>query len=165
MCTTCKSLHPDRPDVGLNVLVGTGQLHDLHNPRDPNKVPMGPDPLHIDWLTVVGATIGELEFAWLRDYASQAKPMRILLSAGIDDLDRGKSRDEIVESFMHFKLTVDRQNECHPGHHNELVIATIVNPPKYVWFKDNGPEPELQKPTEGHHGDQQLDCILQQSER
>ena len=69
----------------------TGQLHDLHNPRDPNKVPMGPDPLHIDWLTVVGATIGELEFAWLRDYASQAKPMRILLSAGIDDLDRGKS--------------------------------------------------------------------------
>ena len=70
MCTTCKSLHPDRPDVGLNVLVGTGQLHDLHNPRDPNKVPMGPDPLHIDWLTVVGATIGELEFAWLRDYAS-----------------------------------------------------------------------------------------------
>ena len=67
--------------------------------------------------------------------------MRILLSAGIDDLDRGKSRDEIVESFMHFKLTVDRQNECHPGHHNELVIATIVNPPKYVWFKDNGPEP------------------------
>ena len=141
MCTTCKTVHPDRPDEGLNVLVGTGQLHDLHNPRDRNKVPIVPDPLHIDWLTVVGATIRELEFAWLRDYASQTKPMRILLSAGIDDLDRGKTRDEIVESFMHFKLTVDRQNACHPDQPNELVIATILNPPKYVWFTDNGPEP------------------------
>ena len=42
---------------------------------------------------------------------------------------------------MHFKFTVDRQNEYHPGQHNELVIATLVNPPKYVWFRDNGPEP------------------------
>ena len=96
---------------------------------------MAPEPLHIDWLTVVGATIGELELTWLRDYASQTKPVIIHLSDGIDDLDRGKKRDEIVESFMHFKLTVDRQNECHPGHHHELVITSMSG------SKTTGPSP------------------------
>ena len=145
MCTTCKTVHPDKPDNGMNVLVGTSQLHGLHNPRDPSKAPMDPDPFHIDWLTVCGATIPELEYAWRRDYESYKHPMRILLTAGLDDLARGRTRDEIVESFLHFKMMVDRQNSRHPGQKNELVIATILNPPRFVWFKDNGPPPKNHK--------------------
>ena len=67
--------------------------------------------------------------------------MRILLSAGIDDFAMGKSRDEVVESFIHFKDTIDRQNDFHPEVKNELVIATVLNPPKICWFADNGPPP------------------------
>ena len=145
MCTTCRIVHPDKPDVGLNVLVGTSQLHGLHHPRDPNKKAMAPDPFHIDWLTVCGATIPELEYAWRRDYESCKHPMRILLSAGLDDLARGRTRDEIVESFLHFKMVVDRQNTRHPSLKNELVIATMMNPPRFVWFKDNGPAPRDHK--------------------
>ena len=144
MCTTCKTVHPEKPDAGLNVLVATSQLHNLHNPRDPSKMAKI-DPFHIDWLTVCGATIPELEYAWRRDYDSCKYPMRILLSAGLDDLARGRTRDEIVESFLHFKMVVDRQNTCHPDKKNELVIATMLNPPRFVWFKDNGPPPRNHK--------------------
>ena len=65
-----------------------------------------PDPVHIDWLTVLtvtGATIRDLELAWLEDYHSQPRAMRIVLSAGIDDFVKGRSRKQVVESFMQFK--------------------------------------------------------------
>ena len=58
---------------------------------------------------------------------------------------RGRSRDEIVKSFLHFKMIVDRQNDRHPGQENELVIATMLNPPRFVWCKDDGPPPKNHK--------------------
>ena len=140
MCPTCMTSHPTRPDIGLNIVVSTSQLHNIHNPRS-SVLRSDPDPFHIDWLTVCGATIRELEVAWLADYRKQVRPMRILLSAGIDDFAMGKSRDEVVESFIHFKDTIDRQNDFHPEVKNELVIATVLNPPKICWFADNGPPP------------------------
>ena len=51
----------------------------------------------------------------------------------------GKTRDEVVESFLHFKNTVDKQNDFHPEIKNEFVIATVLNPPNICWFADNGP--------------------------
>ena len=143
ICPTCVTSHPARPDIGLNIVVGNSQLHNLHNPRthDPRVPRCDPDPFHIEWLTVCGATVPELEDAWLADYRKQVRPMRILLSAGTDDFARGKTRDEIVESIMHFKNTVDKQNDYHPEVKNEFVIATLLNPPKICWFADNGPAP------------------------
>ena len=146
MCTTCSTVHPARPEVGHNVLVGTSQLHNLHNPPSHISQRMPPDPLHIDWITICDASIAELEHAWLRDYKNQTKSMRILLVAGLEDLARGKTRDQVVESLMHFKPTVvDRQSRKIPGIKNELVIATLLNPPKFVWFQDNGPQPRLHR--------------------
>ena len=140
MCPTCVNSHPARPDSGLNVVVSTSQLHNIHHPRSP-VARSDPDPFHIDWLTVCGATIPELEAAWLADYRKQVRPMRILISAGIDDFAMGKTRDEVVESLMHFKNAVDKQNEYHPEVKNEFVVATLLNPPKICWFTDNGPAP------------------------
>ena len=143
MCTTCMNVHPAVTDQVLNVVLGTGQIHNIHTPRAAWSAPerMPPDPVHIDWVTVCNASIADLEKAWLADYETETRPMRILLMAGIDDLAKGKSRDEIVEAFMHFKLTVDKQNSFHPEKKNELVIPTILNPPKFTWFDDNGTAP------------------------
>jgi hypothetical protein len=63
MCTTCVTNHPAD---GLNVLFGASNLHNIHTPRDAT-VRCPPDPNHIDWLTVCGATIPELEYAWELD--------------------------------------------------------------------------------------------------
>jgi hypothetical protein len=140
MCTTCQVRHAARPEQGLNVLVGDSNLHNIHNPRgDTHRCP--PDPVHIDWLTVCGATIPELEYAWDLDYGKSVRPMRILLSGGLNDLIKGKSRTDIVASILHFRIAVDHQNQYHPMVKNELVVATVLNAPKLVWFPDNGPPP------------------------
>ena len=141
MCTTCMTVHLARLDVSLNVYVGTSQLHNLHTPKDTSRAHMDSDPFHIEWLTVCDATITQLEYAWIRDYDKQPRAMRILLSAGLEDLAMGRSVSHVIHSFMHFKQVVDEQNVKHPEHKNELVIATVFNPPAFVWFQDNGNPP------------------------
>ena len=58
---------------------------------------------------------------------------------------KGKTRTDIVASTLHFKEVVNSQNRYHPHTKNELVVATILNPPKFVWFPDNGPAPPNHK--------------------
>ena len=140
MCTTCRVSHKVRPDNGLNILLGDTNLHNIHCPRG-DKPRSPPDPLHIDWLTISGATIKELEYAWQLDYAKYTRPMRILLSAGLADLVQGRSRTDIVADILHFWAVVNKQNDYHLLTKNEFVVATILNPPKLVWFEDNGPPP------------------------
>ena len=141
LCPTCVSTHPARPETGLNVLVGDSNLHSIHTPRDEHSVRCPPDPVHIDWLTVCGATIPELEYTWKVDYGRSSRPMRILLSGGVNDLIRGKSRTDIVASILHFKNAVEHQNGYHNTRPNEFVVATVLNVPKLVWFPDNGTQP------------------------
>ena len=140
MCPTCRVMHSTFPDYGLNVCLGTSQLHNFHQPWDPT-VTCPPDPFHIDWVTISGGTIPDLTQAFTVDYRRQPRPMRIFVTAGLNDLLRGTSRDTIVERFIHLKETIDAQNVYHPHAKNELVIATILNPPKLVWFDANGPPP------------------------
>ena len=116
------------------------QLHNFHLPRVP-QVYCPPDLLHVDWLTISGGTISDLTHAYRVDYKKQPRAHRILVSAGLNDLMRGASRDTVVERFIYLKETIDAQNEHHPETKNELVIATILNPPKLAWFAGNGEPP------------------------
>jgi hypothetical protein len=50
LCPTCMSVHNIWPDYGLNVCLGTSQLHNIHHPRDPTVI-CPPDPIHVDWVT------------------------------------------------------------------------------------------------------------------
>ena len=64
--------------------------------------------------------------------------MRILLSAGLNDLMKGGNKNTIIDSIMSLKNTIGaRTTMCHPGTKSELVVATIMNPPKLTWFPDN----------------------------
>ena len=141
MCTTCMAVHLARFDVGLNVYVGTSQLHNLHTPKDTSRAHMDPDPFHIEWLTVCDATISQLEYAWIRDYDKQPRAMRILLSAGLEDLAMGRSVSHIIYSFMHFKQVVDEQNVKHPETKNEFVISTMYNPLLMFGFRTTATPP------------------------
>ena len=140
MCHTCSRVHSAKPDGDLNVLVGPSQFHNIHTPRDADATRKEPDPFHIDWVTVCDASITELEHAWYVDYWTSNKPMRILLCGGLEDLAAGKTVTDVIEQILHFKEKVDRQNP-----RNELVVATLLNPPKYTWFEDNGEPPRNHK--------------------
>ena len=140
MCPTCMSMHTAMPDYGLNVCLSDSQLHNLHHPRDPSVV-CPPDPFHIDWVTISGGTIADLTHAFLVDYRKQPRPMRVFVSAGLNDLLRGADNTTVVERFILMEEKVEQQNTFHPHAKNEMVIATILNPPKLVWFPANGPPP------------------------
>jgi hypothetical protein len=140
MCPTCMIVHNIWPDYGLNVCLGTSQLHNIHHPWDPTVI-CPPDPIHVDWVTVSGGTITDLTNAFIMDYKKQPRPMRIFISAGLNDLVRGATRDTIVERYIHLKELIDAQNVYHPHARNELLIAAMLNPPKLVWYPDNGPAP------------------------
>ena len=67
--------------------------------------------------------------------------MRVLLVAGINDLMKGGSMSSITNSILLLKNAIDDQNSYHPSVKNELVVATLLNPPKLTWFPDTGPPP------------------------
>ena len=54
--------------------------------------------------------------------------MRVLVSAGLNDLMRGASVTDMVASFIQMKEAVERQDVYHSNTPNEMVIATILNP-------------------------------------
>ena len=140
LCPTCMCMHTSVFNHGLNVCLSDSQLHNFHLPRDPHVV-CPPDPFHIDWMTISGGTISDITHGFQVDYRKEVRPMRVFVAAGLNDLMRRASRDSIVERFIHLKETLDAQNVYHPHAKNELVIATILNPPKLVWFQANGPPP------------------------
>ena len=106
MCPTCKAQHPAWPNCGLNVCLS--QLHEVHNPKDP-EVTCPPDSLHVDWITIPGATISTLETAWQVDYLKSVRPMRVLLVAGANDLLKGGNKESLTNSILHLKNVIDDQ--------------------------------------------------------
>ena len=104
MCPTCQYSHLARLDYGLNISFSSSQLHNFHQPRD-ECVVCPPDISHVDWLTIPGATISGLEFAWRIDYHHQPRPMRVLLVAGLNNLTKGGNKDTVMEAIRHFSET------------------------------------------------------------
>ena len=141
LCPTCQAPHLAKLDYGLNVCVSTSQLHNFHQPRELGVV-CPPDTLHVDWLTIPGATLEQLMYAWRLDYHKEARPMRVLLVAGLNDLIKGGDADQLKDMIGRFKTNIDAQNRYHTHtRRNEFSVATLLNPPKLAWFPDNGPPP------------------------
>ena len=88
LCPSCQAPHPARLNTGLNVCVSTSQLHNFHFPREAGIV-VPPDSAHVDWITIPGATIDQLSYAWRLDYLQEVRPQRVLLVAGLNDLIKG----------------------------------------------------------------------------
>ena len=67
--------------------------------------------------------------------------MRVLLVAGLNDLLKGGDFHSVTEEIKRFGVNVRYQDQHHLGLTNEFSVATLLNPPKMVWFPDNGPPP------------------------
>ena len=88
-----------------------------------------------------GATISELLLAWKVDYECSPCPMRVVLVAGLNDLLKGGNFDSVKRALRRFEENVLHQSKYHPDLPNQFTVATLLNPPKMVWFPDNGPSP------------------------
>ena len=69
----------------------------------------------MDWLTIPGATIEELLFAWQVEYGHLGMPMRILLVAGLNNLIKGGDFESVTTQFKRFEVNVSYQNKFHLG--------------------------------------------------
>ena len=130
-------MHLARMPYGLDICVGDSMLHELHNPRDPG-VECPPDTSHVDWLTIPGAKIEDLLYAWRLDYHREENPMRVMLVAGVNNLIKGDSFDEITSAIERFWWNVVSQDKYHPDLPNTFAVAPILPVPKLVWYPDNG---------------------------
>ena len=88
MCPSCQVPHMAAMEYGLDICLSDSTLHEIHHPREPGVI-CPPDSSHVDWLTIPGATVEELLFAWQVEYGHEPRPMRILLVAGLNDLVKG----------------------------------------------------------------------------
>ena len=139
-CPTCQLPHSLRPETGLNICVTGRELHGYHQPVNPGVI-CPPDRVHVDWVSIPGEGIQALEEAWSLDFKRSKRPMRVLLVAGVDDILNGGSFETITNSIQSFKNAIDENNMYHTDTNNELVVATILNAPKSVWFPDAGLPP------------------------
>ena len=102
---SCQAPHMVRPNYGLNVCVSTSQLHNFWYPREQGVV-APPDSIHMDWLTIPGATIRELSYAWRLDYHKEPRPQRVMLLAGLNDLIKCGGPDQSKEHVIDFEEQV-----------------------------------------------------------
>ena len=156
MCPTCVVMHPIKSDIGLNVFLGDSMLHNFHHPRDPTVV-CPPDPFHVYWVTISGETINDLTQAFIVHYWRQPSPMRIFVSAGLNNLLRGASRDSMMEDFIHMKEVIEAQDVYHPTKKNELTIATVLNLLARGVSWELATPLKLSKPPAGYQGGEFLD--------
>ena len=83
-----------------------------------------------------------MSFAWRIDYHKEPRAQRVLLVAGLNDLIKVGSAEELKESVLDFEEVVRHQNRYHTHLGcNELSVALILIPPKLAWFPDNWPMP------------------------
>ena len=138
LCPSCQIRHPTYMDYGLDICLSGSTMHDFHQPRDPQVV-CPPDSSHVDWLTIPGASVEDLLFAWQVEYGHETRPMRVLLVAGLNNLVKGGDFESLTYQFKRFQVNVRHQERNHLGKNNSFAIAPLLPAPKLVWFPDNGP--------------------------
>ena len=138
MCPSCQVPHQAVVPYGLDICLSDSTLHEFHHPRE-QGVHCPPDSSHVDWVTIPGASVEELLYAWGAEYSRERRPMRVLLVAGLNDLIKGGNFDTLTTDFKRFDIYVRHQERYHPGKNNSFAIAPLIPAPKLVWYPDNGP--------------------------
>ena len=109
----------------MKIVVSDSTLHEFHQPRDPGVV-CPPDSSHVDWLTIPGAPVEDLLFAWQVEYGHETRPMRILLVAGLNNLTKGGDFESLIYQYKMFQVNVRHQERNHLGKNNSSAIAPLL---------------------------------------
>ena len=119
------------------------RLHNFHFPREAGIV-VPPDSAHVDWITIPGATIDQLSYAWRLDYLQEVRLQRVLLVAGLNDLIKGGNVATVLESILSFRDDILSQNRYLAVNKiNKFYVTPMLTPPNFAWFRDNGPKPRF----------------------
>ena len=100
--------------------------------------------MHVDYITIPGATLDVLVHAFRLDYEQLlgGKGLDVVIVAGYNDLVRDYGREYIMAGFQELgRIVMDQSSRFHPEVPNTFAIVHFIYPPQLAWFPDNGPEP------------------------
>ena len=143
-CPSCKSRHTAYPYSRHKILVSDSTMHMVFAPPDHSDSAMYPgDTMHMDYLTIPGASIDTLTAAFRKEYCSEQfhLPVDVVLVAGYNDILQGFNRQQISDSFRNFTDTVLETCTNPRQDRNTVAICDFYYPPMLAWFPDDGPLP------------------------
>ena len=126
-CISCeKSPHRVQEGGRSPILISSSTLHSWQGDRARNGYKG--DSLHVDSITIPGATISTLTHALIAEYGAGYRPIDVLAVFGLNDLLRGHSVHKIISDMQRFQEAVHRLSP--PNDSSSVAIATIIIPPK-----------------------------------
>ena len=140
-CPSCKTNHSPYPTERTKVVLSDSTLHNFFAPPTPTNTQYEGDTVHVDYVTIPGATLETIFHAFKIEYSYHTRPMDVYIVAGYNDLVRNTGRDMIVKTIKTFcEYVLELTNEDMVN--NTITIGTLLYPPQLAWFRDDGPEPE-----------------------
>ena len=141
LCPSCKSCHLPYPEPRIKVIVSDSTLHQFFAPPDylASKQYEG-DVMHVDYITIPGASIDTLSRAFRLDYIDKnhPKPLDVVLVAGYNDIIKGQTKQNIMNSFLKFTDLVKSAGSSLYQESNTVVVSDLMYAPQLSWFPDDG---------------------------
>ena len=139
-CPTCKSVHSSHETTRRKVCLSSSILHEFWAPRDHRSSPVYEgDRSHVDYITIPGGRISDLTNAWKIEYFQDSRPMDVILIAGLNNLIKGYTPDEMLREYDHLVQFVHYQaHKYHSELHNTCTIGTLYYPPQLCWLPGKG---------------------------
>ena len=126
LCPTCGEsgalgkMHKPNETERLKILVSSSTMHEYFYGGKYTG-----DKIHIDYVTIPGATIQILEKAWRRDYEAEKRPMDVIVVAGLNNV-KNETVARIMKHIEEFCDTVRVQStEHHPGKPSTFSFSSI----------------------------------------
>lgn len=104
-CFTCKNTpHLHKIGTRYPFLVSSSILNNWQGLRIMNGY-QG-DKIHVDYITIPGATVKELEHPFLAEYSNVHRTLDVLLVGLLNDVLCGATDSDIMEDICHFRNSV-----------------------------------------------------------
>ena len=101
------------------------------------------DPVHLDYITIPGATIEQLQHAFEVQYRGINQPLDVIFIAGYNNILRNESLETILNRYSVFKKHVINMS-CAGGRMNSFAIVTLPYPPRLARLRDDPYFPDFQ---------------------
>ena len=128
-CEDCiKSPHHYVTGARYSVLLSSSTLHYWSGIN--GDIEYEGTPIHMDCITIPGAKIRDLHQAVQAEYANAKKPVDFLICAGLNNILRDHSVDEIMSDYRSLKSDIQGWNA-----ENTLAVCTLPIPPKVTYLR------------------------------
>ena len=108
-CFTCeKTPHSFKIGMRYPIIVSSSILNHWQGRRSANLYPG--DDMHIDFITIPGATIKNLHHAFIYEFKGLYRPVDVQLVGGVNNVLRGRTAEKVLADILNFKKSVLSMN-------------------------------------------------------